>query len=121
MTKALKNTFEGVKGAAQQDVAYQLSQFYTEGAPTRYKRTGALGGVSRVSDPQINSDGTVEMTVYLDKSHQYTTGSWSMENVLIHAERTTDRGGILGKPHFWEDSQTRIRKTIIAAMHKKFG
>ena len=93
----------------------EMADFYTEGNPVMYERTGALGETSRVSG--IKSDGTsAGFDAYLDQSHSYTTGTWSMAKVQENAENGT--GGILGKSGFWARIKAEIPKDLSDACKK---
>ena len=68
----------------------------------------------------LPKDGnTSEFEVYLDESHNYTTGTFTMGQVLDVAEN--HNAGILGKPHFWEASEKEIERVLDDTMASFFG
>lgn len=101
------------------DVYEQTGSFYTQGSPKIYIRTGALGDTPRVT-PITNSGKTVSYDVYLDQSHNYSTGTWNMATVMEHAESGDGYGGILGKPGFWQRSEQKFQKTLDRVMKSFF-
>lgn len=93
------------------DMHDKTGKFYTKGNPKIYERTGALGDTPKTTSPTV-SDNTVSFDAYLDDSHEYTTGTFTMGQVLERAESTHFRAGILGKPKFWMDSEKKMKKTL---------
>ena len=96
----------------------KVYEFYTEGDPKVYQRTGALGDTPKTT-AITNAGNTSEFEVYLDESHNYTTGTFTMGQVLDAAEN--HKAGILGKPHFWEASEKEIEKVLDSTMASFFG
>lgn len=101
------------------DTQKEVKKFYTRGKPKLYSRTGTLGNTPDVS-PLSVSGKQVSFKVFLDQSHGYRTGTFSMGEVLEHAESTHYRAGILGKPKFWMDSEKRMKKTFERTIKKYF-
>ena len=99
----------------------ETGEFYTQGKPKRYIRTGALGNTPRITPLKISPGAkAIEFEAYLDQSHNYTTGTFSMTQVLQHAEDSKNRAGILGKPGFWQESKKQIEKDLNKNMKKHF-
>ena len=92
--------------------------FYTEGNPKVYQRTGALGDTPRTTAIS-NTGNTSSFDVYLDQNHSYTTGTFTMGQVLDAAEN--HKYGVLGKPHFWEESEQEIEKGLDSTMRLFFS
>lgn len=123
--KAMKVTSEKVLG----DMYEETGGFYTQGSPKMYQRTGALGDTPKTT--AISTMGNeVSFEAYLDKNHQYTTGSNpNMTDVLNLAnygkQFTTKNGGkarpTLGKKGFWEESEKKMEKTFDDIMKKFFS
>lgn len=99
------------------DTQTEVSKFYTQGSPKRYKRTHKLESTPDAT-PVVTSGKEVSFEVYLDKSHGYTTGTFSMADVLTNAENHT--AGILGKPQFWKNSEEKMGKTFENTLRKYF-
>lgn len=113
MKKAMNVAAEQMKA----DVHEQVSSFYTQGSPRVYVRTGALGDTPRVT-PTTDSGKSISYEVYLDQSHNYSTGTWDMATVMANAE--SGGGGILGKPGFWQRSQSSFQQTLDMVMGSFF-
>lgn len=113
LKKAMNVAAEQMKA----DVYEQVGSFYTQGNPKIYVRTGALGDTPRVT-PITASGKSVSYEVYLDQSHNYTTGTWDMPTVMAAAE--VGGGGILGKPGFWKRSEKTFQKTLNRVIHSFF-
>jgi len=111
LLNAAKMVSEGIEATMKKEMA----DFYTQGNPVMYERTGALGETSRVSGIK-NNDTSVEFEAYLDQTHKYTTGTWGMAEVQENAENGT--GGILGKSGFWERTKSKIPNEISNACNK---
>ena len=99
------------------DTQKETANFYTGGNPKCYVRTGALGDTPK-SKPLSVGSNQVSFEIYLDDSHGYSTGTFSMGDVLTNAEAHT--AGIKGKPKFWANSKKRMEKTFNATMRSFF-
>lgn len=104
-----------------QDTQEEVSKFYSQGSPKVYvPRTGTLGNTPDAT-PVKTSGNTSSFEVYLHQDFGYSTGSFSMLQVLEHAESTHFRAGILGKPKFWHDAQDKMEVTFNDIMSKHFS
>lgn len=113
----LNMAMTSARGQMLDDMKKETSAFYTMGSPKMYKRTGTLGNTPRVSPLSVGAN-QVSFDAYLDQSHGYSTGTFSMNEVLTNAEAHT--AGILGKPHFWENSEKRMKKTFEKTIKRFF-
>lgn len=115
MRKAMQVTAKKVEA----DMFEETYDFYTQGAPKKYVRTGALGSTPRTTSISQNGNH-VEFVAYLDQSHDYTTGTWSMSQVMDAAEKGAAGSGILGKPGFWSRSEKKIQNTMDSVFRSFF-
>lgn len=98
---------------------HEVYSFYTnKKKPKKYIRTGALGDT--VSATQLRKLGDeVSFMAYLDRTHQYTTGSFNMLDVLRVAESSDRRlTRIKGRPGFWRRSTARFDRILIQRLKK---
>lgn len=115
--KQLQSAMTKAEKQSKTKMDLELKRFYSQGDPKRYKRTGALGRTARTTSPSRNGN-SVSFDAYLDDSHNYTTGSWTMAQVLSAAE--VGAGGILGMPGFWERSEEEIEKSLESSLGAVF-
>lgn len=102
---------------ASEKEGYQMTKediesFYTQGAPKRYKRTGAYGE-SPESSGVSGGSGDYHYKIKLDDP-EYTTGTFSGHQVLEAAQ--FHGAGILGRAGTWYEAE----KDIIDAVIKNF-
>lgn len=129
MMKELRKAMNVVSDKALADMYEETGDFYTQGEPKMYERTGALGDTPKTTSiTTVGNEASFE--AYLDTKHNYTTGSNpNMEDVLKLANYgtpfTTKNGGkakaTLGKKGFWERSEKKIEKTLDDTMSKFFS
>lgn len=98
------------------DTDEEVKDFYSQGEP-KYVRTGKLGSTPS-STPVSVSGKSVSFEIYLDSSRGYSTGSFSMSEVLTNAEAHT--AGIVGKPGFWERSKKKMEATLTKVIGAAF-
>lgn len=110
LNKQIKKAMVVIAKKVEADMYNETYEFYTQGNPVMYIRTGALGDTPRVT--AVNQTGkNTEFIAYLDKTHKYTTpNALDMGTVLELAENGD--GGILGKPGFWNRTEKKIQPTI---------
>lgn len=118
LNKELKKAMNVVSEKALANMYEAAGEFYTQGEPKMYERTGALGNTPRTTS--LSSTGnSVSFEAYLDKKHQYTTGkNPSMEDVLKLANNGITNSSVgklrktVGKQGFWEEAEKKIEKDL---------
>lgn len=125
---ALKKAIQKEAKAAMRDAQkkmytktqQEVQDFYSQGSPYVYKRTGALGNTPQTTPIQESGD-TISYEIYLDQSHKYDTGRdlRSMSATLPAAE--AGDYGILGKPGFWQRSEGEFQDILDSAMAQHFS
>ena len=92
--------------------------FYTEGSPRIYQRTGKYGDAPD-TDGVEGSGNNLSAKIYMNPSgHEYTTGTFSAQEVWEAAENHT--AGVLGKAGRWEQTERDIEDTVNESFGKRF-
>lgn len=133
LNKLLRNQMQKAmnlaKSEMEADTFEATGDFYTQGNPVMYKRTGALGNTPMSTNLTVGSN-TMSFMVYLDTAYTYTTGSKpTMTQVLELAnydKRFTTKNGYtakptLGKKGFWENAETNMEQTFYTVMGSFFN
>lgn len=114
--KEMKKAMNVASNKALADMHEETGGFYTQGNPSMYERTGALGDTPRTTAVS-QSGNSVSFKAYLDTSHRYSTGdNPSMEDVLNLANYgqpwSTKSGAqaraTVGKKGFWERAKKKM-------------
>lgn len=80
--------------------------FYSEGSPKYYERTGKYGDAPDAKDVS-GSGNHLHSEIFMNPwNHGYTTGSFSAQEVWEAAE--TGTAGVLGMPGRWEQTECDI-------------
>lgn len=101
------------EGKSYLDANRNMTAFYSEGSPDRYRRTGQLGNTARTTGVS-----GLEATIYLDSQYEYNTGSYTAAKVMSEAE--VGGSGILGKGGFWKKTEEDIQENLDSAFGKRF-
>lgn len=117
MQKKLNSTIKEVSTESLHIMQNELNNFYAGGIPQYYKRTGTLGSSPEVKDmyATVNEAG---VTVGLDQSIGYSTGTFSGAEVIDAAEY--GRSGIVGHGGFWRRSEAEIKNAVDNAIRRNF-
>lgn len=94
------------------------SEFYDQGDPKRYKRTGTYGTAPNTDG--VKGFGNVqEVEIYMEEAgHGYSTGTFSAREVWEAVENHT--AGVLGKAGRWAETETDVSKIIYDVMSEHF-
>lgn len=122
LEKALMKAVEaGMTEASNkiQDAAYEeLYDFYSSPDPKVYQRTGAL--LQSPNKTAVNCSGdSVSFEVFLDDNYAYSTGTYSAAEVISAAETGYATARIVGQPHFWERTESRIDGILSDCLNKR--
>ena len=94
-------------------------EFYSQGSPKYYKRTGKYGDAPD-STGVTGSGDHLEAEIYMNPSgHGYTTGSFSAQEVWEAAENHT--AGVIGMPGRWAQTESDIQQIVNEEFGKRFG
>ena len=92
--------------------------FYSEGSPKVYQRTGTYGDAPN-TDGVKGSRNNLSAKIYMNPSgHGYTTGTFSAQEVWEAAENHT--AGVLGKAGRWEQTERDIEDAVNESFGKRF-
>lgn len=92
--------------------------FYSEGSPKVYQRTGTYGDAPD-TDGVKGSGNNLSAKIYMNPSgHGYTTGTFSAQEVWEAAENHT--AGVLGKAGRWEQTERDIEDAVNESFGKRF-
>lgn len=94
------------------------SEFYDQGDPKRYKRTGTYGTAPNTDG--VKGFGNVqEVEIYMEEAgHGYSTGTFSAREVWEAVENHT--AGVLGKAGRWAETESDVAKIIYDVMSEHF-
>lgn len=95
----------------------ELQGFYSQGAPSWYRRTGKLGGAGRRTGVSNTGSGAFG-EVYIDQGYGYQYGNFDGDQVVPAAE--TNSFGILGRGGFWSRTEAMIPQFLHAALASRF-
>lgn len=120
LNRQMQRAMREIQKEAYRKTRDDVKEFYSSGSPLIYERTGALGETPQTT-PMQSSGSKASFTIYLDQSHNYSTGRdlTSMSALLPAAEN--GGYGILGKPGFWQKSESDIQDTIDSIMGSYFN
>lgn len=123
LEKMLMSKLSGAMNEASvlmwRDTQDEVSKFYSQGEPlAQYVRTHTLDRTPDAT-PVVTSGKQASFEVYLHNDFGYSTGTFSMTEVLTNAE--AHGAGIKGKPQFWANSKKRMGKTFYDTLSKHFG
>jgi hypothetical protein len=122
--KEMRKAMQVASKQAEADMFEQTYDFYTQGEPSYYVRTGALGDTPRVTTIS-RSGNQMNFDAYLDTNHVYGTGcNPTMSDVLHVANRHSDNPAELiwplGKEGFWDRAEKAIGDSFEDAMENFF-
>lgn len=94
------------------------NEFYDQGDPKRYKRTGTYGTAPNTDG--VKGFGNVqEVEIYMEEAgHGYSTGTFSAREVWEAVENHT--AGVLGKAGRWAETESDVSKIIYDVMSEHF-
>ena len=128
----LKQAMKETSNKAEEDMFEETGDFYSQGEPSMYERTGALGETPRTTSADsflTKNGGEVSFDAYLDQTYKYTTGDEpDMSQVLDLANYGTpwitkegsNARSTLGKKYFWERAEKKIEKSLKDTLRSYF-
>ena len=93
-------------------------EFYSQGEPQRYDRTGKYGDAPD-STGVIGNGNHLSAEIFMNPAgHGYTTGSFSVQEVWQAAEDHT--AGVLGMSGRWAQTESDIERIISEEFNSRF-
>lgn len=113
--EAMHATEQGSHMAALENT----DEFYSQGNPRIYKRTGKYGDAPDSTGVTGGGDH-LHAEIYMNPNgHGYTTGTFSAQEVWQAAE--TGSAGVLGLPGRWAETKEDVGKIIDEEFGKRFS
>lgn len=123
----MKKAMDEASVKIKTDMDKHIAEFYSEGSPTIYKRTGKMRNAPKTTNTSIGGN-SVEFDAYLEPqqyvvpNNDFTDRGYSSyfngSQVLEAAEAGVAH--ILGKPGFWGNSLKDMEKDLNDSMSKHF-
>lgn len=128
LRKETKKAMDVASAKSLGDMYEETGDYYSQGRPAIYERTGALGDTPKITRTTSSGD-EVSFDAYLDQNYVYSTGdNPSMGQVLDLANygiRWKTKSGApakatVGKNGFWERAEKKMEKTLDDTMSQFF-
>lgn len=118
ISKEIRETMDIAEEKSSYKALENAEDFYSEGNPIVYERTGKYGDAPD-STGVIGNGKHYEFDIFMNPSgHGYTTGTFSAQEVWQAIENHT--AGVLGKSGRWEQTKNDIEKIVKQEFSKKF-
>lgn len=119
LSKEMLSAMQEVDAKGKAKAKANAKQFYSQGSPKRYNRTGKYGDAPDSTGAQ-GGGGHVSTEIYMNESgHGYTTGTFSAREAWEAAENHTS--GVLGKPGRWAQTEQDIEQLANEIFAKHFN
>lgn len=123
MQEEMRKAMVEAEARSYLDALHNASDYYSEGNPVEYVRSGRYGNSPRTTDVQGNGDN-LNYEIYLDQSFEYPltprgTRDWSTPQIFDAIEE--GYGGTLGKHGRWQQTEEDIEKNVKEAFGKRFN
>lgn len=124
----MKAAMNEVHSKVEADMKKELSEFYSQGSPVLYVRTGALGNASRTTGVSgggnmLTFDAYLEPPSYATPNMDFVNRGFASyydgATVLTAAESHSSH--ILGKGGFWSRILKDIKTDLMDSMSSHFG
>lgn len=118
LQKEMHNAMEEIVQKGYLKACENAVDFYSEGNPTVYNRTGTYGDTPD-TDGVEGSGNNLSAKIYMNAfGHGYSTGTFSAREVWEAAENHSH--GVLGKSGRWAQTESDIERTIQEVFGKRF-
>ena len=115
--REMRSALQETRDLTDADLIMNVNDYYSEGNPVKYVRTGTL-----LTSPETNevsgSGDSLEFEAKMNEDIEYNTGTFDGLDVLTATEWGTH--GVLGKPGYWDKTLEDIPKNIKTAFGKRF-
>lgn len=114
----LRSAMESSKQRSYMKALENAEEFYSQGNPKRYNRTGTYGDAPD-STGVTGSGNILEAEIYMNPNgHGYTTGTFSAQEVWQAVE--TGSAGVLGLSGRWAETEKDIEQIVNEEFGKRF-
>ena len=118
MRKEMRSAMQSVEQRSHMKALENADEFYSQGNPVRYIRTGKYGDAPD-STGVIGGGDYLEVEIYMNPvGHGYTTGSFSAQEVWKAVENHS--AGVLGMPGRWAQTESDIEEIANEEFGKRF-
>ena len=119
LSKEMLKAMQEVDAKGKAKAKENAEQFYSQGSPDRYIRTGKYGDAPDSTGAQ-GGGGHVSTEIYMNEAgHGYTTGTFSAHQVWEAAEDGS--AGVLGKPGRWAQTEQDVEQLANEIFAKHFN
>lgn len=116
--REMKSAMQSAEQRSHMKALENADEFYSQGNPERYVRTGKYGD-SPDSTGVTGGGDYFEAEIYMNPAgHGYTTGTFSAQEVWEAAENHT--AGVLGMPGRWAQTESDIEQIVNEEFGKRF-
>lgn len=117
----MRKAMEEAEGKSYLDALKNASDYYFEGEPVMYQRTGQYGNSPRTTDVQGSGD-RLNYEIYLDQNYEYNSGNWSTPTIFDAIEEGFGgKYAPIGKHGRWEQTEEDIEENIKNSFQKHFN
>lgn len=120
LRKEMQSAMHNAEQRSHMKALENAEEFYSIDSPDRkYHRTGKYGDAPD-STGVTGSGDHLEAEIYMNPSgHEYTTGTFSAQEVWEAAENHT--AGVIGMPGRWAKTESDIQQIVNEEFGKRFG
>ena len=116
--REMKSAMQSAEQRSHMKALENADEFYSQGDPIRYVRTGKYGDAPDSTGVTGGGD-YLEAEIYMNPAgHGYTTGTFSAQEVWEAAENHT--AGVLGMPGRWAQTESDIEQIVNEEFGKRF-
>lgn len=116
--REMKSAMQSSEQRSHMKALENADEFYSQGDPIRYVRTGKYGDAPDSTGVTGGGD-YLEAEIYMNPAgHGYTTGTFSAQEVWEAAENHT--AGVLGMPGRWAQTESDIEQIVNEEFGKRF-
>lgn len=118
LQKEMASAMHNAEQRAHYKALENAENFYSQGKPKQYIRTGAYGNAPD-STGVMGSGNHLEAEIFMNSSGSgYATGTFSAHEVWEAAESGT--AGVLGLPGRWSETELNIEQIVNEEFGKRF-
>ena len=116
--REMRSAMQSAEQRSHMKALENADEFYSQGSPERYVRTGKYGDAPDSTGVTGGGD-YLEAEIYMNPAgHGYKTGTFSVQEVWEAAENHT--AGVLGMPGRWAQTESDIEQIVNEEFGKRF-